>query len=475
MSSFPFARPGEARAPPRAASSPPKKRFRASSAADEARALGALKEALATKPHEEKSWLVHVQRVRPELADDEHLLGFLRTEDYNVENALTRLLRYWELRRRVFGPDHYALPLTLRGAMKDSVEAVKNGFMSLLPEPDGAGRAILYSNCLGYRKGFVEADEKLKVWWYLLHIATENNHKEVICLANTRDSHIGDFDPKFLVGQMTSVERAFHVKWNVNIVCHAGSQMFTKVANAMKAVLPMSARNSFMTLDGSDEFVLEALSQHGLSRECVPKELGGTLVFCAEAFVKERLAIEGGTRGSDEDGGKASPLVREGEVTPSPPAWSSDEVNKILALQQCKTECQAETAGPTNDQLVPCSCASATKVPSQPEGDATKTTTQKKPAPQKTSNKGQPKSAKKGRGRPGDPRMERAMEAKKGDPSLTLVAALVAGGFVFPDLDAPGGKVGDVVDSDGIKLYQRRNHLLRRIRLAKKKEEEGKV
>ena len=80
MSSFPFAR-----APPHASSSPPKKRFRASSAADEARALGALKEALATKPHEEKSLLVHVQRVRPELADDEHLLGFLRTEDYNVE------------------------------------------------------------------------------------------------------------------------------------------------------------------------------------------------------------------------------------------------------------------------------------------------------------------------------------------------------------------------------------------------------
>lgn len=77
----------------------------------------------------------------------------------NLQNALNRLLRYWELRRRVFGPDHYALPLTLRGAMKDSVEAVKNGFLSLLSEPDGAGRAILYRNCLGYRKGFVEADE----------------------------------------------------------------------------------------------------------------------------------------------------------------------------------------------------------------------------------------------------------------------------------------------------------------------------
>lgn len=75
-------------------------------------------------------------------------------------------------------------------------------------------------------------------------------------------------------------------------------------------------------------------------------------------------------------------------------------------------------------------------------------------------------------GRSGDMRMNLAVQAKIGDPTLSLVKALIAGGFVFPNLSAPGVKVSEVKDTNNVSLYQRRNQLLRRLRFIKKKSSE---
>ena len=56
----------------------------------EAASLRELKEQLSDVPHEEKSALVHVQRVAPELVDDDHVLCFLRGERFDVRVSLAR-------------------------------------------------------------------------------------------------------------------------------------------------------------------------------------------------------------------------------------------------------------------------------------------------------------------------------------------------------------------------------------------------
>ena len=58
-------------------------------------------------------------------------------------------------------------------------------------------------------------------------------------------------------------------------------------------------------------------------------------------------------------------------------------------------------------------------------------------------------------GRRGDPHMNLAVQAKMADYNLSLVAALIAGGFVFPELNSPGVKASTVNDLDGVTVYQR--------------------
>lgn len=65
--------------------------------------------------------------------------------------------------------------------------------------------------------------------------------------------------------------------------------------------------------------------------------------------------------------------------------------------------------------------------------------------------------------------MNQAVQAKVNNPNLSLVAALMAGGFVFPDFNAQGVSMSDVKDTDNVTLYQRRNQLLRRLRYMKGK------
>uniref|UniRef100_A0A7S4N5R4 Uncharacterized protein n=1 Tax=Odontella aurita TaxID=265563 RepID=A0A7S4N5R4_9STRA len=72
-------------------------------------------------------------------------------------------------------------------------------------------------------------------------------------------------------------------------------------------------------------------------------------------------------------------------------------------------------------------------------------------------------------GRRGDPRMHRAVAVRTTNPHMSLIDALLHGGFVFPGLSAPGASDRTVRDSDGVLLYQRKNQLNRRLRLAKQK------
>lgn len=78
-------------------------------------------------------------------------------------------------------------------------------------------------------------------------------------------------------------------------------------------------------------------------------------------------------------------------------------------------------------------------------------------------NKGQAKT-----GRKGDPRMHRAVAARMDNPELSLFEALRIGGFDYPaDEDA------SIMDAEKVTLGQRKNQLSRRLRLARKQQEEA--
>jgi hypothetical protein len=74
---------------------------------------------------------------------DERLELFLRRDHMNPVAAAARFVRYWQRRRELFGPEKYALPLTIDGALRDDRVALEVGHWIILPEPDNFGRTIM--------------------------------------------------------------------------------------------------------------------------------------------------------------------------------------------------------------------------------------------------------------------------------------------------------------------------------------------
>lgn len=517
---------------------------------DDAAALRDLKEELSNIPHGEKSSLIYVQRVNPDLVDDKHVLMFLQADNFDVSLALARLLRYWRNRHKVFGPARFALPMTLDGAMKDRTHALKQGFLILLPVLDPSGRAIMYSNSSPYKQSNPPAEQKIQVWWYLLHVAMESPSalkKGFVILANSRDSSLNNFDSKWALAACSSGDRDFPIRWKMAHVCHANA-VFPFVASAVKALLSPKQRKSFVLHNGSNERVIESLSKYMLPKHCIPTDLGGDLRVSTEDFVRERLAIEGS--GFDEIiAEKISSSAHQGEgtiwVDKSQPDTkhnrdyaSSDQAiysqmthsNNFPPKQEGSskhpfqdTMCVQHVGPDANNGASYSKPVAASNVSSQsfvhgelPQvtqsnnfpglpipnqndmSSAMENTTANAPVQDILNQQKRRRSKsdtsdklettrvtnKAGRGEPpiidvaqnvkvftgrfGDPRMNRAVEAKMISPHLTLVEALVAGGFIFPGIDSPGIKIGDVKDTDSVTVYQRRNQLMRRLRFLKK-------
>lgn len=78
-------------------------------------------------------------------------------------------------------------------------------------------------------------------------------------------------------------------------------------------------------------------------------------------------------------------------------------------------------------------------------------------------------------GRRGDPRMHRAVSARRANPNMSLLEALIIGGFKFPNgTDGNGKSDRSIYDADNVLLCQRKNQLSRRLRLAKRRSHETK-
>ena len=98
------------------------------------------------------------------------------------------------------------------------------------------------------------------------------------------------------------------------------------------------------------------------------------------------------------------------------------------------------------------------------------------PLSPKIANSSAKRSKNSNKGRHGDPRMHRAVAARLLNPELSLLEALLEGGFTFPEGTEGSGKSDrNIFDADGVLLCQRKNQLSRRLRLAKKRQQASRA
>lgn len=136
----------------------------------------------------------------------------------------------------------------------------------------------------------------LKVWWYLIHIALENENcrkNGFVILGNDKDMRLKHFHPRRGLGMIKSGINYFPIQLQAVHLCNPMA-VFPLVATAAKVVMPIRLRQTVTIHTGSSEEVLKSLASCSIPGTCIPICMGGTLdiSMTIEDFITERLAIE---------------------------------------------------------------------------------------------------------------------------------------------------------------------------------------
>ncbi|KAL7450329.1 hypothetical protein ACHAWC_002272 [Mediolabrus comicus] len=477
---------------------------------DIAGSLSAVQRELSKIPATEKAALAHAHSLKPEIFDDDHVLQFLWTEKFDAELAAKRLVRYWNDRFRLFGPDKFVLPLTLKGALKDDSLALSRGYVQLLADTDTAGRAVLYLDWSSHEPSIGYSEDSMhRVFWYMAHVAAEDPkilEAGFVLVIYPQEARLDQFDHSLWNTIADSCRFSLPIRWRATHVVHP-NRFFSIIHPVFMASLPQDVQDRVIVHSGTKMKVLANLLRYCLPWDKIPADIGGCLDIEFDQWLSERMAKEDIQQlqkpsSITSSSSVFSSVLSSAEPITNPPPSDSNNVGgnplegqALGLLSQLMRPGQSSSSFPNPvasgmpplPPLQPNSFPgnnnnSANQLfldlvhssnPAQLSNSAHGSNTSMSDADKKDDNNNKrpakgPKSVIKS-GRKSDPRMDAAVEAKINNPDLSLVDALKQGGFVFPNVEGASTPQYSVVDSDNVKITQRKNQLLRRLRSVKKK------
>jgi hypothetical protein len=236
--------------------------------------------ALESIPAEGKTAYLEAQERVPALVEKESgPEAFLSCENFNVEAAARRLTTYWEKRKAIFGENAF-LPMTQTGEgalNRGDLTVLASCYFAPLPT-DRSGRTVF---CYDASKlGKCALDSRLRVTFYLFAVAAESKTSRtdgciVLCIKGKQKS---DRDKKDILGPIIE---ALPVRIKaLHVICreagHRKNISAKKIGLAVSQLFGNSLESRTITHSAlSREEIVRQLDAYGLSKEGLPKILGG--------------------------------------------------------------------------------------------------------------------------------------------------------------------------------------------------------
>ncbi|KAL3784797.1 hypothetical protein HJC23_013837 [Cyclotella cryptica] len=471
--------------------------------------LAALYNELDDIPLSEKAALVYVQQTKPELVGDDEVFRFLLVENFKAREAARRLVRYWNERYRLFGQDKFCLPLTLKGALKDDSLALSRGYVQILPQADTAGRAVIYVDWSCHEPSIGYSVESMhRVFWYIVHVAMEDIEvlkRGLVLLIYPQEARLDQFDHSLWKSIAESCKYSLPIQWKSTHIVHP-NRFFSIIHPLFMSTLPKTVQDRVVVHSGTKMKVLANLLRYCLPWDRIPSDVGGCVdldfgKWLSERMIKEDKMSSVSQGATTSQGGVGnllaqltgqSQLAQATQLMQTAPLGLGSSIPTLPLPDQAMSAAAHPLFGGNKNQLllnlthptgnitnVPLETIGPTYrfeifhrgSPSMPVIAGGSKSSKKKDKASDAPAKGKATNVKSGR--KSDPRMDRAVEAKLADPSMSLLDALRAGGFEIPSSSSSSAPQYVVVDGDNVKITQRKNQLLRRLRTVKKEDQKN--
>jgi hypothetical protein len=192
------------------------------------------------------------------------------------QKAASRLVRYWEERRRLFGSDKFCLPMNLDGAVRDDKVALEAGFVHQLPGVDASGRQIVWTPLSRDTKRGYDRMSTARVCWYVHELISRNPNADngYVLLADAGDMTLWEFCPELDEWYVRTMLNALPITVVSVHVCNIEDYIGRTIIPIWLAFMNKMLRSRTIVHDKSP--VDDALSRYGISSDELPSEMGGT-------------------------------------------------------------------------------------------------------------------------------------------------------------------------------------------------------
>uniref|UniRef100_A0A7S4JJS9 CRAL-TRIO domain-containing protein n=2 Tax=Odontella aurita TaxID=265563 RepID=A0A7S4JJS9_9STRA len=231
--------------------------------------IEAMDKLIAEAPEKDREALVEAIRVNPLMAQSaEFKLLFLKCEDFVEARAAVRMMKYWAMKKFLFGPGRLGEEITLADVDDCVFDLDVIGHSLLVPGTDKNGRCVFWGapNELVGRDGWT-AEAMAQYMWCIVHIALAqpscSEHGLVVMINSSSGFNPSVFDGTFAVRRL-----------GTSIIMNC---MPFRVCVVHCFFSPSSWWQSFMTK------VLKHLSDFGTKR----------MVMHIGAFEENRTVLEG--------------------------------------------------------------------------------------------------------------------------------------------------------------------------------------
>ena len=191
-----------------------------------------------------------------------------------------RLLAYWKVRKDLFGEELAFLPMTLDGAMREDLDEVKRGFMTVLPEDEHGRPVVLLDRVGSTRSTTYQRKSYLRTLWYMFHCVSQDaahQRKGYVFVLN-----LIDWDPH-KSGDRIGAKMCFVIirecvplKLKAYHATYGSKQTPVKIVEPhIRQMQGKEIRLHLVHHYGTDEDNLKSMARYGLLKEHLPACVGG--------------------------------------------------------------------------------------------------------------------------------------------------------------------------------------------------------
>ena len=325
-------------------------------------ACDAVEETLAVVPFTMKSAYVEACSRCPSLTESESdVMCFLRHDNYDVNSAVGRLVRYWRLRQEIFGERAF-LPMCQNGhgaLTRKDIVLLKSGVVVLLPN-DSEGRSVVMED----RNRIIDDNAvtqhaKLRCLFYVLSLLSDNrkrNEDEFVWLSvliAPRATHMwNEFAAKSL-----EIIDCFPIRLKAAHLLVYPPKTWKKaviddvVSFTVSLFDSKYGKRTILHSGTKENDMAEKLHPFGINKVCLPATLGGSWVYeCWITFLRQQCEYE---LARDESVGSHANTVKASRTQPLTEAEKKPHrrsLNTIYSRQ--KRERQNAKVGRLKEQYI---------------------------------------------------------------------------------------------------------------------------